>query len=348
MGEPASTTDPDLYQPWVRLHIHHGFHASPDGVRRDLQFRPTPSTGALMRRHQMVLLEEPDGFSLLVKPSRLAELEPWLRSTNGGPLQLRLWGRSARFWGVTALPLQARSQAWQLYGSTRQASGLADLAPPMRCLAVQPQLLRLTLPRRARSLRLLDGAGQLLLEQPLSKEQVKAGEVGIDLTDLPEGLIQASFDQGPSPEAILHLPQEPGPVGLFSLWLDPARASDGEAIHWQLEARSTLWQYLVVPRQAGDQLEELAISGDGSAFQPQAAPELLPDGRQAWRLVAQTALPLAEQSPYRFRLEGQRLGRDGQRQRLLLDPLPVAAAEPVWPAASGQPLLGLSEIVVPV
>jgi hypothetical protein len=26
----------------------------------------------------------------------------------------------------------------------------------------------------------------------------------------------------------------------------------------------------------------------------------------------------------------------------------VAAAEPVWPAASGQPLLGLSEIVVPV
>jgi hypothetical protein len=340
--------DPDLYQPWLRLHIRHGFHANPDGVRRDLQFRPTPTTDAVMRRHQLMLLEEADGFSLLVKPSRLADLEPWLRATNGGPLQLRLWGRSALFWGVTALPLQARCQDWQLYGSNRKATGQSDLAPPMRCLAVQPQRYQLKLPRSASRLRLLDGAGQLLLKQNLGIEQVKAGEVEIDLGELPEGLIQAKFDRGQIPKAILHLPQEPGPVGLFSLWLDPAKANFGEEIHWQLQSRSTLWHYLVVPRQAGDQLEQLSISGDGSAFQLQAAPELLPDGRQAWRLVAQTALPLVEQSPYRFRLEGQRLGRDGQRQRLLLDPLPVAAAEPVWPADSRQPLLGLSEIVVPV
>ena len=90
-----------------------------------------------------------------------------------------------------------------------------------------------------------------------------------------------------------------------------------------------------------------------------------PDGRMAWRLEGDRPLPLAEHSPYRFRLTGQRIDATGQSHPLRLDPLPTAPLGPVWPlsaapaaaragpaasAASAleDPLVGLSEIVVPL
>jgi hypothetical protein len=137
-------------------------------------------------------------------------------------------------------------------------------------------------------------------------------------------------------------------------------------------------------------LEGLAIRGDGCAFAGGEQPETLPDGRTAWRLVADRPLPLAERSPYRFRLTGQRIDATGQSHPLRLDPLPAAPLGPVWPlsaapaapgaepasagavastranpeptnpspslpgspplaaSAAADPLVGLSEIVVPL
>jgi hypothetical protein len=34
--------------------------------------------------------------------------------------------------------------------------------------------------------------------------------------------------------------------------------------------------------------------------------------------------------------------------RLVVDPLPLAPAEPVWPGDDADPLVGVSEMVVPV
>jgi hypothetical protein len=117
---------------------------------------------------------------------------------------------------------------------------------------------------------------------------------------------------------------------------------------WPLPVRETIWHYLLVPRQADDTFMDLRIQGEGCAFLPPKGPETLPDGRQAWRLVGQTALPLLDRSPLRFRLVGHRLEADGQSRRLVVDPLPVAPPEPVWPGDGNDPLVGVSEMVVPV
>ena len=216
----------------------------------------------------------------------------------------------------------------------------------MQFLAVADQALSLTPPQTARSLRLLDGQGRVISEvaKPVADG---GGPLVVPLAFLPEGLIQPTFGGKKPLPPVLHLPPEPNAIGLASLWLPPAAAAAGPLQWtWPLPGRQTIWHYLLVPRQPGDTLQALRIQGEGCTFSAATAPETLHDGRAAWRLVGGTALPLLERSPLRFRLEGERLAADGQLHRLVVDPLPVAPAEPVWPGEAGDPLVGVSEMVV--
>jgi hypothetical protein len=257
-----------------------------------------------------------------------------------------LIARQGSIWGCTAVPLGARCRQWHLYGTPAAGQTSGELA--VQLVEVAERELVLTPPPTARSLQLLDGRGWLLQELPLPVAPA-ASPLVVSLDLLPEGWIQPSFGAQQPLEARLHLSPEPNAIGLLSLWL-PAAAAMAAPLEfcWALPERQTIWHYLLVPRQPGDVLEGVRISGEGCVFRAAAAPETLPDGRRAWRMVGATALPLLERSPLRFRLEGQRLDAFGQMHRLVVDPLPLAPAEPVWPGDDADPLVGVSEMVVPV
>lgn len=120
---------------------------------------------------------------------------------------------------------------------------------------------------------------------------------------------------------------EPGALPLLALALftDAARdeatwrAGLGGAIELQLQARRTVWKYLLL----GDWQEHRLQLVDPAAEVQFEAPgaEALPDGRAAIVIRSRSALALAERSPYRFQL------RDAASQppKLLMPRLPVAA-----------------------
>jgi hypothetical protein len=342
----VASTDGELYRPWLRLRLSHGHLASAQSVGRQLALMPDRVTLKALERLEMVAIQEPDGCTLLLKDRLRPLLARWLEADGGGRLQWRLVARQGSIWGCTAVPLAARCRRWHLYGSA--ASGQCGGALAVRLLEVVEAELVLSPPPGSGPLRLLDERGQLLQELPLTA-LAAAQPLVVPLSSLPEGLIRASVGVGAALDPILHLPFVPDAIGLVSLQLPASAALAGPLeFGWSLPGRQTVWHYLLVPAQAGDVLTGLRIQGDGCAFAAASAPETLGDGRQAWRLVGQQALPLLERCPLRFRLEGERQGLDGQSQRLVIDPLPVPSAEPIWPGDSPESLVGVSELVVVV
>jgi hypothetical protein len=343
--------DGDLYGPWLRLRLSHGFLASAADISRHLLLQPCAATVQTLRRLEMVVHQDADGCSLLVKGRMRSALARWLEASGGGPLQWRLVARQGSIWGCTAVPLGARCRQWHLYGAAAKGQSEGELA--VRLLAVEERALMVTPPKTARFLRLLDDRGDPLREIPLTPADAAQSQAArsqvVRLDGLPEGLIQPSFGGKRSADAFLHLAFAPDSIGLVSLRLPAAAAATGPLdFSFSLPGRRTIWHYLLVTREAGEGLESLRIEGDGCAFTLAPAPETLADGRRAWRMVGDRVLPLLERSPLRFRLEGQRLDGEGQSHRLMVDPLPVAAAEHVWPGDGSDPLVGVSEMVVPL
>jgi hypothetical protein len=340
----ATDADGDRYTPWLRLRLSHGFLTSPEGVGRVLTLQPCAATARAMARLELVGRWEGDGCVVLVKPRQRPRIASWLAGTGGGPLRWRLLARQGAIWGCTAVPMEARCRQWHLHGVT--AAGPVDGPLETRLLTVVERHWSVLPPQTARWLRLLDGQGRLLREMAVSSSD---RPLVVPLADLPEGLLQPSFGGRRKLDPFLHLAPEPNAIGLASLWLPSSAAAAGPLdFSWALPGRRTVWHYLLVPQRPGDALDDLRVTGEGCAFTPPTAWESLADGRRAWRLVGDRPLPLLDRGSWRFRLEGQRLDAQGQSHRLVIDPLPLAPSEPVWPDEGPDPLVGVSEIVVPI
>ena len=111
------------------------------------------------------------------------------------------------------------------------------------------------------------------------------------------------------------------------------------------QPRETYWNYYICSQdRAAKFAPGLQISGAGTTFAKST--EQLPNGDSAVLFAAKTPLPLQQVSQYRFQLSGQRHGANGSRDAVSIAWLPAAPAWPVWPAPSGDPLAGSSEIYV--
>jgi hypothetical protein len=124
---------------------------------------------------------------------------------------------------------------------------------------------------------------------------------------------------------------------------DPA-ALQPVSLTLPFQPRGTYWLYYVVWQGRGALGADLAIGGTGTSFAK--SNETLPNGDRAMLFTAAAPLPLQQRSSYRFSLSGHRQGADGSRDEIQVPWLPSAPAAPVWPAASGDPLSGNSEIYV--
>jgi hypothetical protein len=130
---------------------------------------------------------------------------------------------------------------------------------------------------------------------------------------------------------------EPGELPTLSLPLFGPAAGDearwrlglGAQTELQLQARRTIWKYLLLGDWQGHELQLLDPGAEVQFDAPDQ--ETLPDGRAALVIRSRSALALAEHSPYRFQL------RDAASQppRLLMPRLPVAAPRglqrELWP-----------------
>ncbi len=114
-------------------------------------------------------------------------------------------------------------------------------------------------------------------------------------------------------------------------------------------ARSTFWNYYIVPQSQRFDLDDLAIvsipPGPAARF---AGPcrVTLPNGANAYRFVSEQPLVLQQQSDYRFRLLGRQRERSLE-QDILVDRLPVPGEQQVTPQTGAMARLRLADSLLP-
>lgn len=124
---------------------------------------------------------------------------------------------------------------------------------------------------------------------------------------------------------------------LFPSPSDPDRARiEGVGYQLRFEARSSLWDYYIVPQDPAERLENLSIEAPPPLAFPGPVEVVLANGARAYLFESNQPIVLQQQSDAHFRLYGRRalMSSDG----VLMDRLPVASVQQVQPAGR-DPLL---------
>jgi hypothetical protein len=289
------------------------------------------------------------------------------------------------FVGITSLPITINPMAQNLHLSNLATSEPDTGDAPVLSGSAAPQTLypvtgpNLTVPAPPSGAVLLTGLSGAAVSAPSS---VSADATSFNLANLPYGYYALGFTNAAgkrvaaprgyaAPLDYLYVPPTPLSLCVLDLLLtqpakglgDPAAfpipplpvpsakpaapptAIDPVTLVLPFQARGTYWRYYIVAQDGTGQLGEgMQISGTGATFTQ--SKEQLPNGDHAVLFTAGTALPLQQQSQYRFQLTGQRHGANGSRDAINVARLPTAPAAPVWPAPSGEALAGASEIYV--
>ena len=365
------------------VQIRHSFYNLQDKRCPDFTVVPTPDCAGLANRLGIFIQVAADGFRVCAPQSRIPAITDAIRrgATGGQGCWTRLTYclvlRNPAFYGFTALPLETSPTSQGLYASNLQTTTVrGDLLFGGRNGLGAGALVPVT----GATLSFQAPAGTTVTAsdiagQPVRSVTVAAGQPSeLSLSGLPCDVYTITADPADAyagPSRVLYTPARPLSAGLMDLLL--AQPEDGAGspaafpfgplpdaaadratptvqpvtITLSFEARRTIWKYYVVAlspngRRAGD----LSITGEGATFKQASAPVTLPNGETATLFQSTGTLELRQGSPFRFALSGQSQGSDGSRDRVSINPLPVAPAHPVWPASTGNGLSGTSEIFV--
>jgi hypothetical protein len=372
---PAKRSVNNGYLPLFTVAFAHGYYNDRGGVCPDFTVVPTAACANLMASLGVLFKDLGTGFAVLVDAAKVDALVTWLKADAGRRwtwLSFQLVSTNAKFVGITNLPITTNTLDQNLHVSnliTATANGVPSFGTgtPTGAEAFYPLTgasLAVAAPAGATaSLCDLSGA-------PVATAVAQGGAgVAFDLRPFPAGYYSVAFAAASgkplaapkgAPAGYVYTPAQPG-FGMIDLLLArpakgvgtpaafpvvlPAGMISPVALSLAFAPRDTFWRYYIVsPTTRGKLSPDLAITGPDTDFTRSS--EALPNGEQAEVFAAGTALPLQRLSPYRFSLSGQRQAPNGGRDGITVNPLPTAPAAPVWPAASGDPLTGASEIYV--
>lgn len=363
------------YLPLLTVDFAHGYYNDRGGACPDFAVVPTAGCASLMASLGLLFKDLGTGFAVLVEATKVGALAAWLKADAGRRwtwLSFRLVSTNVNFVGLTNLPITTNTLDQNLHVSnliTASANG----APSFGSGA--PTGGESFFPLTGASLAVAAPAGATATLCDLSGAPIAsavaqgAAGVAFNLTPFPAGYYTVAFTNNAAkpiaapkgaPGGYLYTPGQPG-FGLIDLLLAqpakgvgnpsafpvllPAGMISPVTLTLSFAARDTFWRYYIVsPSTRGKLSADLAITGPDADFTRSS--EALPNGDQAVVFSSGTALTLQRLSTHRFSLSGQRQAPNGGRDGIAVNPLPTAPPAPVWPAASGDPLTGASEIYV--
>ncbi|MFN6251909.1 MAG: hypothetical protein ACK4Y5_07505 [Acetobacteraceae bacterium] len=362
------------------VRFQHSYYNLSAGRCPDFTVIPTQACAGLMKVLGMVFKNHGHGFSVVIPENRIGAMMN--RLFGGGDYSAAdhgIWTRlsfylvlnNPAFIGFTAMPIGTSPTRQNLYASNLQTSpgqdaqtfGTGGGLRKDALYAVTGPTVSISA-SVACTLTASDVSGTAVA----SASTHAPGPLSLSLPSAAKGLY--SFSVSPAsaaaaPDPLLFVPAEPLTFGLVDLFLTQPAAGMGDVLafpvpsmsaphHTSLrnvslilpfDSRSTYINYYVVSRGGrGHFSEGLTISGKGTSFVKSVV--TLPSRESAMRFSARAPLPLSQRSNFNFVLSGQRFGPDGSRNDLKINPLPSAPASPVWPAASGDDMIGVSEIYV--
>lgn len=371
-GTPAKRSVSGGYLPLFNIAFAHGYYNDRGGVCPDFAVVPTPACADLMASLGLLFRDLGTGFAVLVEAAKVDALVAWLKAHGWTWLSFQLVSTNAGFVGITNLPITTNTLDQNLHVSnlvTASVNGVPSFG------AGSPTGAEAFFPLTGAALAVAAPAGSTVNLSDLSGATVASATaqggagVAFNLTPFPAGYYTVAFASAAgkpaaapkgAPAGYLYTPGQPG-FGLIDLLLAqpgkgmgtpsafpvvlPAGMISPVALTLAFAPRDTFWRYYIVsPATRGVLSPDLAITGKNANFTRSSAP--LPNGEQAVVFASGTPLTLQRRSTYRFSLSGQRQAPNGGRDGIAVSPLPTAPAAPVWPAASGDPLTGASEIYV--
>ena len=375
-GVPAKRSVSGGYLPLFNIAFAHGYYNDRGGVCPDFTVVPTAACAKLMASLGLLFKDLGTGFVVLVEATRVDALVAWL---NGSPgrrwtwLSFQIVSTNTNLIGITNLPITTNTLDQNLHVSnlaTATANKVLSFGggKPTGAEAFYPLTgasLAVAAPAGA-TVSLCDLSGAAIAS---ATAQGGAG-VAFNLTPFPAGYYATTFASAAgkplaapkgAPAGYVYTPGQTGGFGLIDLLLAqpakgvgapsafpvvlPAGMLSPVALTLAFAPRDTFWRYYIVsPSTRGVLTPDLAITGPDADFTRSSEP--LPNGEQAVVFASGTPLTLQRRSTHRFSLSGQREAPNGGRDGITVNPLPTAPASPVWPAASGDPLTGASEIYV--
>ncbi|AWK89886.1 hypothetical protein [Azospirillum thermophilum] len=285
--------------------VTHTYYTQEAGLCRDLCFAPDGATAKLMTSLGLLFKAERTGFSVLVQRSAVAGLADYLRrqARDGAGLP-EYWSRltflmtmdNPLFIGITALPIDTKPTAVNLYGNNMSAhvEGETAVLPPgsfMDAGALYPVVgaeLSLTVPPDARIVTLADISGTIVHRYRIGHRGGTGDrQITIDLGQFTHGFytidIRGALHQpvrtGDYPRSVLYVPTRPLTMGVLDfLFTRPTPEAGGvyplppltgsgpvtlpakpPVYRLPFDARSTYWQYYVVSQDPAGDLEHLSI-----------------------------------------------------------------------------------------
>ena len=293
-------------------------------------------------------------------------------------LTFTLQSGNADFVNITDLPITTNPNQQNLYACNSQAHADGPVIRFCRGDYLSQQDLypvtgtEMTVPvSPGQVVTVTDLSGAVVKKEPAPPPSAQAVQITIDFSGLPLGIYTVTTADGDGTEVsastVVYTVGDPAPLCLLDvlltqpnpsmtgiypvppLWEDQGGGDDdamGNVTYvLPFQARSTQWRYYLSPLGPGGTFSGLRIEGSGADFTQAPQPVLLPNGIPAVLFTSLSALPLRQYPTQRFRLTGQRSDPDGSEQDIKIDPLPAAAASPVWPAAAGGDG-GVSEIFI--
>jgi len=370
---PAKRSVSGGYLPLFNIAFAHGYYNDRGGVCPDFTVVPTSACANLMASLGLLFKDLGTGFAVLVEATKVDALVAWLKANSWSRLSFQIVSTNTNLIGITNLPITTNTLDQNLHVSnlaTATANKVLSFGggKPTGAEAFYPLTgasLAVAAPAGA-TVSLCDLSGAAIAS---ATAQGGAG-VAFNLTPFPAGYYATTFASAAgkplaapkgAPAGYVYTPSQAGGFGLIDLLLAqpakgvgapsafpvvlPAGMLSPVALTLAFAPRDTFWRYYIVsPSTRGVLTPDLAITGPDADFTRSSEP--LPNGEQAVVFASGTPLTLQRRSTHRFSLSGQREAPNGGRDGITVNPLPTAPASPVWPAASGDPLTGASEIYV--
>lgn len=368
---PAKRSVSGGYLPLFTVAFAHGYYNDRGGVCPDFAVVPTQACASLMASLGLLFKDLGTGFVVLVEAARVDALVAWLKADDGRRwtwLSFQLVSTNVNFIGLTNLPITTNTLDQNLHVSNlvTKSANFGD-GKPTGAEAFFP------LTGAALAVASPSGATATLCDlsgAPVATTSAQGGAgATFNLGPFPAGYYTVAFTNAAgkpvaapkgAPAGYVYTPGQPG-FGLIDLLLAqpakgvgtpsafpvvlPAGMISPVSLTLAFAPRDTFWRYYIVsPSTRGVLSPDLAITGPAADFTRSSEP--LPNGEQAVVFASGKPLTLQRHSKYRFSLSGQRQAPNGGRDGITVNPLPTAPPAPVWPAASGDPLTGASEIYV--
>lgn len=342
------------YQTLFTINTRHHYYKEARGTV--FQFKPTPSTEALLKKMNLVTRTEQGSLSVLYDLKSLERIEKYLTENPATRLQFYLTVTEPYFINITEIPAEGVGKIIYLRNKDTQAPLSQDKIVSKKDIypVYTSSFVYQNQQRSETQITLKNAQGEVIWENKMAAGQ----KTSLPLKENGTGLY-FFYENDKEIEKFIYLVSESVILPLALVEIDfqgelakqlLAQIRNQEIFSpWQFEiqfqARMTYWKYFIVPKYENG-LEDLSIeAGKTKVTFKGPSKALTPNGQNAYLFESAEALHIQQAGQYEFQLVQNRDNKGKKNQRII-QRLPLAGLSTIHPESREENTKIYSEIYV--